>query len=157
MSCSDKHSASATPRVGVEKGDDLVARIEEPLGLMSKAPPVLSQRGQIGANLVVTPDGAATERRQVRPPGDVRIALRQHGLDVSAVTSLVDPLGGGHVLLRHRPRSISQELMRSSRQVFPLFAGSCCEARFPRRRKREVALQHRTSPCWGTWFRGKGV
>src|SRR5205823_4262103 len=93
----DVHAASTTASVGVEKRDDLVPGVDELLRLVPEVLPVLLQGLHVLTHAVVTPYRNTAERREVRMPRDVRVTLRQDGVDVPAVARLVDPLRRGHV------------------------------------------------------------
>ena len=51
----------------------------------------------------MTPNRLASERGQVRMPLDMRVTLRDHGLYVAAVASVVQAPSRVDVLPRHRP------------------------------------------------------
>src|SRR5215208_6622399 len=102
----DLDPAGPADRAGMQECDDAVAGVEELIELVSEGRPLLGERSQVLPDAGVTANLLASERGQVRMPLDLRVTLRDHGLYVSAVASVVQPPSRFHVLLRHRPPSI---------------------------------------------------
>src|SRR5215211_4471937 len=90
----------------MEECDDLVAEVEELLGLVVKELPVLLQRSQVLAETCDAEYRFAAKGGEMRMPLDIGVALREHRFNVAAVSSVVHPLGDGNVVRRH-PSSIS--------------------------------------------------
>src|SRR5262245_33245832 len=87
--------------MGVEEDDDLVAGIHEPFRLVLKGLPVLLEGREVFAHTGLSAYGPAAEAGEMGAPLDIRIALGDHRVDVSAIACVIDPLRCCHVLLRH--------------------------------------------------------
>jgi hypothetical protein len=90
--------------VRVEEHDDLVSGVERLLHLLAEVVPLLVERVEIGPDPIVSANHIAAERRQVRPPLDVRVELRHQRIQLAAQASGIDPLGGLYVWTAH-PRA----------------------------------------------------
>src|SRR5215211_856160 len=69
----------------MEECDDLVAEVEELLGLMVKGLPVLLQRSQVLAETCDAEYRFAAKGGEMRMPLDIGVALREHRFNVAAV------------------------------------------------------------------------
>ena len=96
---SDAAGPPHCPRM--QQRDDAVTGVHEPLGLVPEFGPLFGERSQVAADSGVTPHRVASERREVRMPLDLRMALRDHGLHISPVASVVQPARRLHVCWRH--------------------------------------------------------
>ena len=98
------YAADAPETVGTEEGNDLVPGIEHLLEILGEVLPILLERREVLAHAGVAPNGPAAERGQVRTPLDIRVELREQGVDVSAAPGGIDSLGGFYVRARHWPK-----------------------------------------------------
>ena len=97
----DRDAAGPAHCVRMQQRDDAVTGVHESLGLVPELDPLFGEGSQIAADSGVTANRVACERREVRMPLDLRMALRDHGLHISPVASVVQPARCFHVLWRH--------------------------------------------------------